>query len=315
MADYTKTTNFTAKDGLSTGDPLKLIKGSYFDTEFDAIATAITSKYDTNDIASQAQAEALSSNTVLMTPGRVNDVLADNASMLQDIQALTDPGVDTVLGWDNSATSVIGFTLGAGLEFSTTTINLADAVAGAGLVIASSILAVGAGNGLTVNADDVAITDAAATTSNPIDISSGAFTLDLTALTTMTGNDLAAGDLIYVDDGGVSKAVKVEEAGMRTQTAQATQTLAAADMNTIMEFTATATLTLPSGLPVGVPVVLNMKHATQVLTVLSDTGITLVSVNHPAGATAEQDTVNAGGTALIYQTAASVWCISGDISD
>jgi len=315
MADYTKTTNFTTKDGLSTGDPLKLIKGSYFDTEFDAIATAITSKYDTNDIASQAQAEALSSNTVLMTPGRVNDVLADNASMLQDIQALTDPGVDTVLGWDNSATSVIGFTLGAGLEFSTTTINLADAVAGAGLVIASSILAVGAGNGLTVNADDVAITDAAATTSNPIDISSGAFTLDLTALTTMTGNDLAAGDLIYVDDGGVSKAVKVEEAGMRTQTAQATQTLAAADMNTIMEFTATATLTLPSGLPVGVPVVLNMKHATQVLTVLSDTGITLVSVNHPAGATASQDTVNAGGTALIYQTAASVWCISGDISD
>ena len=50
MADYTKTTNFTAKDALSTGDPLKLIKGSLFDTEFDNIATAITSKYDSDEI-------------------------------------------------------------------------------------------------------------------------------------------------------------------------------------------------------------------------------------------------------------------------
>ena len=71
MSDYTKTTNFTAKDALSTGDPLKVIKGSYFDTEFDNIATAVATKYDSNDLASQAPAEAESSNAVLMTPGRV----------------------------------------------------------------------------------------------------------------------------------------------------------------------------------------------------------------------------------------------------
>jgi hypothetical protein len=49
MSDYTKTTDFTAKDALSTGDPLKLIKGSYFDTEFDAIVTAIASKEDSTN--------------------------------------------------------------------------------------------------------------------------------------------------------------------------------------------------------------------------------------------------------------------------
>ena len=47
MSNYTKATNFTAKDSLTTGDPGKLIKGSEIDAEYTAIATAITSKADT----------------------------------------------------------------------------------------------------------------------------------------------------------------------------------------------------------------------------------------------------------------------------
>lgn len=44
MSDYTKTTNFTAKDALTSGDPNKKIYGSLFDTEFDAIQTANNTK-------------------------------------------------------------------------------------------------------------------------------------------------------------------------------------------------------------------------------------------------------------------------------
>lgn len=44
MANYTKTTNFTAKDALTTGDPNKLVKGSEHDTEYDAIETSSTTK-------------------------------------------------------------------------------------------------------------------------------------------------------------------------------------------------------------------------------------------------------------------------------
>lgn len=44
MADYTKTTNFTAKDALASGNPNKVIKGSEHDTEFDNISTAIVTK-------------------------------------------------------------------------------------------------------------------------------------------------------------------------------------------------------------------------------------------------------------------------------
>ena len=44
MSNYTKTTNFTAKDNLPTGNAAKIIKGSDFDTEFDALVTAVASK-------------------------------------------------------------------------------------------------------------------------------------------------------------------------------------------------------------------------------------------------------------------------------
>jgi hypothetical protein len=49
MSTYTKTTNFTAKDNLTSGDPAKVIKGSEFDTEFNALETAVNSKSDKNN--------------------------------------------------------------------------------------------------------------------------------------------------------------------------------------------------------------------------------------------------------------------------
>jgi hypothetical protein len=46
MANYTKTTNFTAKDSLTSGDSNKIVRGSEFDTEFNAVSAAITTKAD-----------------------------------------------------------------------------------------------------------------------------------------------------------------------------------------------------------------------------------------------------------------------------
>ncbi len=48
MANYTKATNFASKDSLLTGNPSKLIRGSEIDSEYNAIATAIATKADTN---------------------------------------------------------------------------------------------------------------------------------------------------------------------------------------------------------------------------------------------------------------------------
>jgi hypothetical protein len=51
MASYVKATNFTAKDSLPTGNSGKIVKGAEIDTEFTAIASAISSKADINSPA------------------------------------------------------------------------------------------------------------------------------------------------------------------------------------------------------------------------------------------------------------------------
>jgi microcystin-dependent protein len=48
MSNYTKATNFTAKDGLPAGNSSKVVKGVELDTEFTAIAAAVASKSDSN---------------------------------------------------------------------------------------------------------------------------------------------------------------------------------------------------------------------------------------------------------------------------
>ena len=46
MSNYTKSTNFATKDNLTPGDPLKVVRGTEIDTEYNNIATAIATKTD-----------------------------------------------------------------------------------------------------------------------------------------------------------------------------------------------------------------------------------------------------------------------------
>jgi hypothetical protein len=46
LSNYTKTTNFATKDNLSPGNPLKIVKGTEIDTEFNNIQTAVATKTD-----------------------------------------------------------------------------------------------------------------------------------------------------------------------------------------------------------------------------------------------------------------------------
>lgn len=366
MSDYTQIITFADKDALLTGDPGKIIYGADFDPEFAAIAVAIATKYDANDLASAAEAQAETLNTVLITPLRLSSWSEANDGLVADLHAVSGlaTGGDKLFFFDDTDDTLKALTVGTGLAITTTTIATDDAnidhdaltnfvadehvahsgvtlTAGAGLtgggtIAASRSFAVGAGDGITVNADDVALasstagagltyttgvlslTDTAATTTNAIDVSSGAITIDLTALTNIEGSALAATDEFLVDDGGVQKAIAVQDFGLRIQTSQTTQNLAANDMNSIMKFTGTATLTIQTNatadIPLGVPVVLVMDHATQELTVTADTGVTLESIFHPGGGSAASDTVKAGGMAVLVQTETDVWQLSGDIS-
>jgi hypothetical protein len=124
MADYSQVNDYSAKDALATGNPLKLIKGSDVDAEFSAIATAISSKFDSTDIATAGEAQAGVSNTVVITPARLTAWGQNGGGVTEDIQALADPGEDAILFWDDSASDTTWLTLGSGIAITGTVISV-----------------------------------------------------------------------------------------------------------------------------------------------------------------------------------------------
>lgn len=79
MSDYTKLTSYDTKDALSTGDPLKRVKGTELDDEFDAIAVAIATKANSASPAftgtpTGPTATAGTSTTQLATTAFVNNL-------------------------------------------------------------------------------------------------------------------------------------------------------------------------------------------------------------------------------------------------
>lgn len=85
MANYTKATNFATKDTLPTGNSGKIVKGTEIDDEFNAIASAISSKADT------------SSPTFSGTPAAPTAAAGNNTTQLATT-AFVKTAVDTATG-------------------------------------------------------------------------------------------------------------------------------------------------------------------------------------------------------------------------
>mgnify|MGYP001451854695 CR=1 FL=1 len=85
MSSYTKSTDFASKDALLTGNPLKVVKGTEIDDEYNAIQTAVNSKADTNSPAltgtPTATTAATSTNTTqIATTAFVQTEITANAT-------------------------------------------------------------------------------------------------------------------------------------------------------------------------------------------------------------------------------------------
>ena len=87
MSSYTKSTDFASKDALLTGNPLKVVKGTEIDDEFNAIQTAVNSKADTNSPALTGTPTATTAATSTNTTQ-----IATTAFVQQEINAI--PAVD-----------------------------------------------------------------------------------------------------------------------------------------------------------------------------------------------------------------------------
>jgi hypothetical protein len=93
MSNYTKATNFATKDNLSSGNPLKIVKGTEINTEFDAISVAIATKADTASPSFTGTPSLPTGTTgVTQTAGTSNTTLATTAFVQTALQAIYPVG-------------------------------------------------------------------------------------------------------------------------------------------------------------------------------------------------------------------------------
>jgi len=128
MSDYSKSTNFTSKDTLPTGNAGKIVKGTELDTEFTAISSAIASKAD---ISSPALLGTPTAPTA--TTGSNTTQLANTAYVKQEITALGTIG--TMAAQNKTSVDITGGTI-VGI----TDLAVADGGTGASTLTSKAVL-------------------------------------------------------------------------------------------------------------------------------------------------------------------------------
>ena len=76
MSNYTKATNFASKDALLTGNPSKIVKGTEIDNEFNAISTAVSTKFDTASLAAPGPIGATTPAAINGTTGTFSSAVS-----------------------------------------------------------------------------------------------------------------------------------------------------------------------------------------------------------------------------------------------
>ena len=101
MSNYIKSVDFAAKDDLVSGDPGKIIKGTEITTEYNNIATAVTTKAENNSPALTGNPTATT-----QTPGNNTTRLATTAFVQNVAGAL-----GTMSSQDADAVAITGGTI------------------------------------------------------------------------------------------------------------------------------------------------------------------------------------------------------------
>jgi hypothetical protein len=149
MSNYTKTTNFATKDNLSPGNPLKIVKGTEIDTEYNNIATAVATKTDNAAAA--------------ITGGAIDGAaIGGTTPAAGAFTTLAASGTTTLAG------ALVGAATQAAFNTTTTTLNLGGAATAVNLGAATGTA--------TVNNTTLAAKAITAST-----------TLNVTGTTTLTG--------------------------------------------------------------------------------------------------------------------------------
>lgn len=141
MSNYTKTTDFAAKDTLPGGDTNKVVRGTEFETEFDAISTAIATKSDT---ASPTFTGTVTIPTVDINAGAIDGtVIGASSAAAGTFTNLTASGT---VNFNGATISNLGTITTANLDGGT----IDNAVIGGSTAAAGSFTTLAASSSLTV---------------------------------------------------------------------------------------------------------------------------------------------------------------------
>ena len=191
MSNYTKTTDFEAKDSLPTGDSEKIIRGSEFETEFDAISTAIATKADTAGPTFTGTATFATANVnalqiagvaVSSTAAELNilDGVTSTTAEINKLDGFTGTFEDLNYAKDLRASGVTAaeFDILDGLTATATELNILD--------------------GATVTTAELNLLDGVTSTTAELNILDGV-TATTANLNVLAGTTLTSADLPYFD--------------------------------------------------------------------------------------------------------------------
>jgi hypothetical protein len=111
MSNYTQSTNFATKDALSSGDPLKIVKGTEINTEFVNISVAIATKADLASPTFTGSPVLPTGTTgVTQSAGTNSTTLATTAFVTTALQALYPVGSIYInAGVSTNPNTLLGF--------------------------------------------------------------------------------------------------------------------------------------------------------------------------------------------------------------
>jgi len=190
MSNYSKTTDFAAKDALATGNANKIVKGTEIDDEFDAIQVAVNSKANTNNAALTGTPTAPTSTTGTNSTQLATTAFVQTASTTANISAGTI---------DNA---VIGGTTPAAGTFTNV---VADSISSSYLQVDGGTLAVDNTNNRVGINNNSPTTDLDVVGNANVSGTLTAAKLNTTAIATKS--TMTSGDVVLVMDGNEIKKI------------------------------------------------------------------------------------------------------------
>ena len=202
MSNYIKTTNFTAKDSLPSGNPSKIVRGTEIDAEFDAIAVASATKLNAlnpvmtgtltvgSATLSEAELEILDGATVTTTElNYVDGVTSSIQTQLNNKLSLSGGAMTGAITTNSTFDGVDIATRDGVLSSTTTTANAALPKTGGAMT--GAITTNSTFDGVDIATRDGVLTTTTNTANAALPKAGGAMTGAITTNSTFDGRDVA----------------------------------------------------------------------------------------------------------------------------